>query len=408
MKLFDPVVCVRFPGSSAEHEIPPMAGLAVLLCLIGVAPPGPEVVLNRPHPQLVASDKNFKKAIQRPLISATWYNSRLRSVLQQISESQRVAVLLDRRIDPTSKIIIDQNGQSAIAVIRMIAARVSVDVSLVGNTVCLGPPKSISKLRTLVKFRSDELFALASRLTQGRLRELSTRRTLHWNDLDRPADLIRRIAEGYKLKADGLDHVPHDLWAGSTLPAVNATEALSMVLIQFDLTFAWTDRAAGIRILPVPDEVSIQLPYTPRGMSPRQAAQLWARKIFGLHTEVNGQRVLVRGTIEQHEAVEKLLKPDRRRRPKKNVPRPTPLNRRRFSKLKFERVPAITLIQKLETTGIVFKYNVKRLAAAGIDLNQPISIDLKNALAEEVFDAMCQPLGLHYKMSGVTVILKPK
>ena len=265
---------------------------------------------------------------------------------------------------------------------------------------------SLSRLRTLVALRSGELLRLASRLPKERRRQLSRGQTLHWNDLDRPADILQKLATQFDLKIEGLDRIPHDLWAGETFPSANAAEALSIVLIQFGLTFKWSSDAAGVQIVPVPDNVFIERSYRLRGSTAELAAKEWTAKISGLRADAKGNRVLVAGTIEQHEAIIALLRPGSRR--PSDSPKPVPLNHRKYADLKIEGEPALALIQKLEKTGIVFKYDAKKLAAAGVDLNTKISMDLKDPTADDVLEALCKPLGLKFSTSGLTVTLSPK
>jgi hypothetical protein len=378
--------------------------IAVAFCsLFAADAPTADVRLDRRLPSL-KTGKEFRDELDKPL-TAAWQNVPTRRVLNRIAESRRISVLLDRRIDPTQPVAVDFNGGRLRAALESIATQVNGQISVLGNTVCIGPRPSMAKLRTLAAIRFDELRQPALKLSKGRLAELGARRALHWNDLDRPSDLIEQIGKRYRLQIDGLEQVPHDLWASATLPSVNAVEALSMVLIQFDLTFQWKENAGGLQIVAVPAEVSIARSYTPRGSSATATAKKWSAKIDGLQAKVDGRRVLVTGTAEQHEAVAALLRPSRVR--PGGRPKPVPLEKRKF-KLKMERKPAIALIRKLEESGIVFKYDASKLKAAGIDLSQPISLDLKDATANELFAAFCKPLGLNYRTKGLTVTLSPK
>ena len=187
-----------------------------------------EVVINRPVPSM-HTGRNFKAALSNAL-TASWRNVNVRTILRGVSEDRKIAILLDRRIDPTQELVVDINDLSVQEAIERIAKQVSAKVSVVGNSLYVGPSHGTPKLRTLIELRSQELLDVSS-LPKGRRFELVNRRTMHWNDLDRPVDLIGRIADRYKLKVEGLDGIGHDLWAGSTLPNVNAAEALSLVLI---------------------------------------------------------------------------------------------------------------------------------------------------------------------------------
>ena len=385
-----------------------MISIAVAICTLFTADaPTADVRLDRRPPSL-KTGKEFRDELDKPL-TAAWQNVPTRRVLNRMAENRRISILLDRRIDPTQPLAVDFNGGRLRAALQSIATHVDGQVSVLGNTVCIGPRSSMAKLRTLAAIRFDELQQPALKLSKGRLAELGERRALHWNDLDRPSDLIEQIGKRYRLQIDGLENIPHDLWASATLPSVNAVEALSMVLIQFDLTFQWSDNASGLQIVAVPREVSITRSYTPRGSSATATAKKWLARIDGLQAKTDGRRVLVTGTVEQHEAVVALLRPSRVRPGERAKPGSAkPLEKRTYAKLKFEQVPAIALIRRLEKTGIVFKYNEGQLKAAGIDLNQPISMDLQNVTADEVFAAFCKPLGLKYRTNGLTVTLSPK
>ena len=385
-----------------------MISIAIAICSLFAADvPTADVQLDRRLPSL-KTGKEFRDELGKSL-TATWQNVPTRRVLSRMAESRRISILLDRRIDPTQPLAVDYSGQPLQSALESIAAKVDGQVSILGNTVCIGPRPSMAKLRTLAAIRFNELQQPALKLSKGRFAELGRRQTLHWNDLDRPSDLIGQIAKRYRLQIDGLEQIPHDLWASATLPSVNAVEALSIVLIQFDLTFQWNENANGLQIVTVPREVSITRSYTPRGSSATATAKKWSANIDGLQTKVDGRSVVVSGTVEQHEAVAALLRPSRSRPTTRPVPGSVlPLEKRLYAKLKFERVPAIALIRRLEKTGIVFKYDEAKLKAAGIDINRPISMDLKDATADEVFAAFCKPLGLKYRTRGLTVTLSPK
>ena len=279
--------------------------IGLLSCLLA-GPDDFEVQLDRPIPRL-ASVVKFRRELVQP-ISAEWSGVSLRHILRRISEHRKVAILLDRRIDPTQKLQLEYREQAVLAVIHDIAGRVSAGVSVANPVLYIGPPTSAVKLRTLVELRADELSRLSSAIPKDRYLQLMKRRTIHWNDLDAPADLIADIADKYELTINGLDQIPHDLWAGATLPKVTAWQALSLILIQFDLTFEWTEDAKGIRLTAVPDNPAFVKKYRPRRQSARAAVQVWSQRYPELRLEVQDDQVVVYGTVEQHEAIDRLLR----------------------------------------------------------------------------------------------------
>jgi len=225
-----------------------------LLCFFSVSDARPNVELNRPIPHLNTAGR-FRKSLEKPL-TFSWKYLDLREVLKTISDEFQISILLDRRIDPDLML----NGTLEDVLLKQglesISKQASAKIRVVANTVYIGPSRNADQLQKLVRLRTAELFALSEekQFPRGRHRELARRSTLHWNDLDRPAIIIEQIAERYKLNVKGLDRVPHDLWAHATLPAISSYEALSLLLIQFDLTFQWNNDASAIQIIPLSKE----------------------------------------------------------------------------------------------------------------------------------------------------------
>jgi hypothetical protein len=79
-----------------------------------------------------------------------------------------------------------------------------------------------------------------------------------------------------------------------------------------------------------------------------------------------------------------------------------------FTKARFIRIPANVILKTLQSDGIIVKYDAKLLDAAGIDLNQQITVDVKRVTADELFQAICDPLGLKFSIDDMTVTLTPK
>lgn len=377
----------------------------LLLVTILLAAP-PEVLLDQPIPVL-QTDVRFRQELERP-ISASWGGAELRSLLRRITADRQVAILLDRRIDPNQELTLDVQDRTLRDALAEIASHCGAEMSVAGNVVYLGPSASAAKLRTLIELRSSELHRSSSGIAKSRQVDLAARKTIHWNDLDRPADVLRQISERFKVKILNSEAVPHDLWAGATLPNVTAAEALSLVLIQFDLTFEWTDAATAVRLVPMPQQVAVEKHYTPRNRSLADTLKDWQEQFPELQADIRGKELVVMATVEQHEALAESLKPTARRPSTRTTTNaPVPLRRREFT-LRIERVPVSALMKKLEMSDVIFQYDPAQLTAAGIDLDQPISLDVTKAPAEKFFAAMFEPLGLAFQIDNVTVTLRPK
>jgi hypothetical protein len=387
------------------------------ICVLALAGPANEAVLNRPVPQR-ATGAIFTKALETK-VSASWRNVELRTILHRLAEEHQTAVLLDRSINPNQELDLDLPYQPLLAGFGVVAKSAEAELCVLGNTIYIGPANRVRKLRTLKHLRAREPFAIEDRLPPGRTLELSRSETVHWNDLDEPQQLVVNLAAGAGMTVANPEAIPHDLWAIATLPKATVTEALSLILIQFDLTFAWNTDATEIRLVPIPEIVTVEKAYTPAG-GPSQrasraawekflnaAAKSWEQQLPGAtcRADAENQCLLVSATLEQHET---LASHDRNKPLENQLPGKTPAIRNRQFTLRIERVPASALIKKLEESGIKFSYDPALLAARNINLDDPISMDVKQAEADEFFKALCDPLGLKFSIDDVTVTLAPK
>lgn len=390
---------------------------AFIISFLALVPPGGEAVLDRPVPERVTGPL-FAKALDTK-ISASWRNVELRSILNRLADEHKTAVILDRGIDPTQELELDIKYQPLEAAFGVVAKSAGAELCVLGNTIYIGPVNRIAKLRTLQHLRSQEPLTNESRLPARRTSELSRTETIHWNDLDEPRRLIVDLATQAGIEISNPEAIPHDLWATGTLPKATITESLSLILIQFDLTFTWNEDTTQIRLVPVPEIVTVEKPYIPKG-APSSKASLAARQRFlenaaktigqqhpeiSCRVDVDNNRLLVAATLEQHD----LLAGNDPAKPIANSPteKVPPLSKRQFT-LHNERVPVSALMKTLEKSGVVFKYDPALLAAKNINLDDPISINVEQADANELFKAVCDPLGLKFSINNVTVTLTPK
>jgi hypothetical protein len=356
-----------------------------------------------------ATGEPFRKAIGEAM-SGDWDHVGLRTIVQAIEESRHVSILPDRRLDPTAELRVSAAIEPLGDFLERLAVGSRGSATIVGHTVYLGPPDATAKLRTLVALRIQELKGKAAGPDARRIEQ--SRATFRWNDLDRPADILARISKEYGVGLEGLELVPHDLWAGAVLPETSVIEALSLVLIQFDLTFTWIDRGKAVRIDHLPERVEIEVPHDPpRGVPADKALAAWQEKLPDLEARVEKGKVVVTGTWEQHELVERIRRgaavPDKSARSEPPLP---PLNRQRFTGT-IQNTPASEVMKDLGTRKrgeLKFEYDADELKNAGINLDALVSFKLKDAEIEELLKALFDPLGVTFAIVDRTVKLKPK
>jgi hypothetical protein len=359
-------------------------------------------------PQPQAAHFATGPALQRALglgVSAAWRNGEFRQALQRLCSQQKVAWVLDRRLDPNRPLTAEFNSEPLEGVLEQLAGLQAGSTTIVADAVYLGPSASAGRLRTLIALREQELQSSVG-ASLARRNELQKRRAETWADLETPHELLERLAKAHHLTVSGLELIPHDLWGAGALPDANAFEALSIVLIQFDLTFTWNKGATGINIVPIPEKIVLTKTLAAKRGTTAETVRGWVSDIPGLNAQFKGGKILAEGTMEQLEALEYAMDPNARPPKRRTVP-PTPIAQRQFG-LTVRDVPASALIDKLKDSGIIFSYDPEKLKEKKIDLETLIDVEVEKASPEQFFHAIFDPLKLNFKIDGLTVTLTPK
>jgi hypothetical protein len=337
----------------------------------------------------------------------------LRGIVRQLSDSQRVSILLDRRIDPTQSVELTLPPTPLRDVLSALAHKVNAELSILGNVAYLGPTDSAKKLRTLVELRNSELSKLANSAagihSPWRTRSLAwtSRKSFRWQDLDRPRDLLEQVSDQFRIEIDNPGVIPHDLWAASSMPQVTATEAFSLLLVQFGSTFEFVPDRVAIRIVPLPERVAVERSYPIPVNSPVNLGA--ARKRFPeAEIEQVGTKFIVHSTVELHSEFALWLRPGTSPNGQSPDEKPRkPLNDRRFT-LKQRNVPLGAVIKTFTDYGVTIRFDPVEFEQAKVSLDTKADIDVKEVSVEKLFRDLFEPHGIEVNITGETVWLKPK
>ncbi len=363
------------------------------------------------------SGKKFDDALDQK-IGRTWGGGggdgdSIRQALQQLTESNHVSIVLDRRIDPTQPVSLTVPATPLRDVMAALAKTVDAGSVVVGNVVYVGPIESAKKLRTLIELRNADLAKLATAVKKtdkspwkNPTVSLTQRRTIAWKDFDRPRDILKQqVADKLKIEIDGLEKLPHDLWAGSSLTQVTATEALSLLLIQFGATFEFVPDRSVVRIVPIPDRVAIERTYP----LPNDQVVATARERFAdAEINIGGANLIVQATVEQQAEIAAFLKPGAQKTATGPANKPDKLLAKRLFTLKLENAALGDVIKTFIANGVQIKYDRMQFTDAEISLDKKINIDVKQKSAEKLFRDLFEPLGIEVTIEGEEVRLKPK
>lgn len=322
-----------------------------------------------------------------------WAGIGLRDAIKSLAQDQQVAIFLDRRVDPDQKIEFSTAAIPLGSLIQAVANRVQQDTCRVGDVVYVGPPGTAAVLATVVLRKQDETAQLPA-VVRGRLQR---RFPLSWPMLSTPRELIQQETERVGIRVVDLESIPHDLWPKVDLPPLTFAERMGLLLAGFDLTFEYAPDGSAIRLVPLPQQATIERSYSLR---PDQAAlaRTLETRIPGIQVRAGASRIQVTGTWQQHEAVKRLLEGPRSPA--------TPRNTDRFTRytLRIENKSVQAVASAVASqVGRQIEFDPR----TADKLDRLVSFDVKEVTLEELLRAILQPAGLSFELTGKTLRVIP-
>jgi hypothetical protein len=322
----------------------------------------------------------------------------LRKTLDDLSLRRHLAVFIDRRVDPGRLLNVEVRDVPLDKALRQIAQTHGLGLTFLGPVAYFGPPQAAAHLRTIVELRRDELRRWPGRVGKKFLRAQGFR----WPDFATPRDLLSQLAAENELTIVNLEQIPHDLWAAADLPPLSLTERLTLVLVQFDCTFSLDRAGQRLRLVPLPDDVTLLRSYAAPG-DPQRTVERWSARVPGAKFAVKDSWILVRGLLEEQEQVaalahpSALAKPAAARPPRATRSRP---EEKRFTVPKARARLEVLLEQYAKLLGVQLKIDREGLRRAGVSLDQVVSFSVTDATVDELFQAIAEAAHCTCRRSG--------
>jgi hypothetical protein len=327
----------------------------------------------------------------------TWANAPLATALKNLAANNRIAIVLDRRIDPHQMLSLTASGRPLAEVLGRIAETERLGLSLWEPIVYLGPAPEAAALRTLAWLRREE----ASALPASRRQALSAVRAWEWDDLATPRDLLAALAAEARVKVEDLDRLPHDLWPARRLPPLAWTDRVTLLAIEFGLTFEIAADGRSIRLVPVPAKVMARRSYS-AGRDPRQTISVLAQRYPDAVVRVEGDQIVVDGRIEDLEAVARGIVATGR------PTRKTSAAGKQIYKLSAEHKLADMLEQLSKLLDVEFQLDRPAIERSGISMDQLVTVKVEGATLDELLSAVLEPAGLKGVRQGRIVTVTPR
>lgn len=340
----------------------------------------------------------LQQRLEQP-VSRSIDGAPLRRTLYRLGREQQIGILLDRRVDPDQKLSLRVQEATLWGLFQQIAQEVHLGVTRLDGVCYFGPPSAAARLRTLAELRAQEVRGLGRSVSARFLRN----GPLRWEDLATPREILEQLAAENQLKLVGLDQVPHDLWAAAELPPLSLVDRLTLLAVQFDLTFQVAATGDTVTLVPIPAEVVVTRSY-PGARQATQLADRWGTMIPDAKIQVSGDRVVVTGLLEDHERISGKSQPSSRAKPAGGG---AAAGQQRHTVRKAEG-PLGSLIQGLaKGLDLEVRYDEEALRRAGISLQKPVQFSVTDATVDEVFAALLDQTGCRFRREGRVIYIEP-
>jgi hypothetical protein len=294
-------------------------------------------------------------------VGVAFAGSPLRTSLGQLARAQRVAILLDRRVDPGREVNLTVDATPLKNVIAEVAQRLGLEVCQYQSVVYLGPPGSVARLKAITARRRDE----ARRLPAAAARRFFREHPLRWDDFATPREVLAELGRSGSVRIEGEDRVPHDLLAAADLPAMTLVDRLTLALFQFDLSFEITGDGKGIKVVPMPEDIA------------------------ALGAEPNAQ------PPGRSDAT-----------PASDSSEPIDLTKVRVERMAVENQPLGGVLGQLaKRWKLELRIDEPSLRRAGKSLDRRVSLRVENVTVPELFEALLKPEGLTFRLDGRILVI---
>ena len=348
-----------------------------LLLILAAAPPRPTV------------DWLTGSQFQRQLESTTaftWSENPLNRAVSNLARSKRVAIFLDRRIDPGQRVTLAMAEKPLEQVLHELAGSLHMGVSVLEPVIYIGPPEMARRLATLAANRRDEVGRLPS-AARSRWRRSDP---WSWDRLATPRQLLGRLSQETGCRIANADAVPHDLWPATDLPAMPAADRLCLLLAGFSLTFELSPNGTEARLRAPPEKVTWQRTYRPPA-NVQQALRVLVERFPQSTVKRLGRRLRVTGSYEDHHQIRRWLSGE--------TPLPVDAgdadNKRHT--LEIESVPAGAVVKAIAKQ---LQLSLEITPELTTKLQQRVTFRVRDVKLAELLHATLDPVQVHFRLDG--------
>jgi len=357
--------------------------LLMALLLFGVVPGVDAAASDEPDGQQVTGRQLRAALDERTSITVT--GSNLSSILSQISQDARIAVLLDRRIDPGTPLHTETGFAPRLQVLKKILpAEPEMDVQVSDRVVLIGPAASVRQFPVLLDWNDRAVREAGSQLTASELRRLAAPQPVQIPKLSEPRLLVTSSLDGNGLTLSNPEMIPHDVWGAVDLPDLPLPELLTVILIQFDLALQAGSRPGELTVTGVESLPAFDRRYVVGRKLRQRAQEEIDRLASGLDVRWSGGTATVSASVDQHAMLELLLAQLRNGTTGGGDPDFIPITQRTFT-LKVERASVELLVRSFRQQGIPIQIEGESDPSVQALMQRPVELDVVTEPADSFF-----------------------
>ncbi len=361
-----------------------------LLSILALSLAGPGLRAQQEDPVQWQTGSAVDRQLEQPL-KGSWKEIPLRRMLQALARSQRVAIFLDRRVDPDQPVTFDAGGDSLAIALARLTGQLQLGHCLVDSTVYIGPKDITAKLATV----AEVLHQFLGQLPEPFHKQAAKRVAMKWDRLASPRLLVADQLQQAGIRIAMPESIPHDLWAAGELPPMPLAHRLAILLAGFNQAFTVAGDPPSMSLLPMPEKVTLRRVYR-KSVSTENFQRI--REFFPDLQVTRGDKELTAvGRQEDHRQLARLLRGEQ-----VTAPRAGPVNKR--YRLKVEQV---SIQQVLEAIARQDGLKLDADEESRKRWDKLIDLDARDVTIEKLLEMILTPARLAGRVEGTTLMIRP-
>jgi len=162
----------------------------------------------------------LRRRLKKP-ITISWTDAPLAERMKAFAAANQLAIFIDRRVDPGTKINIERVNVTIEQLLLDVASEHGIGMCQIDDLIYLGPTSSAKALPLVWRKLPRATSKPATRL--------------EWKALSRPRELMQSISRLGEIKISGIGQISHDLWDEGSLPPMTPTQQVALIAFGFDL-----------------------------------------------------------------------------------------------------------------------------------------------------------------------------